>query len=117
MSQPNSVPRLGRPNKKDAWKAHHLIPRAPQAFEGRSTPQNSSKKNSHHKQTKRTLDIEPHLKIYKSNINKTFEAIQTNAIKHLQHIILTKTQIENKHAPPKRHPIILNTKVYFTHGT
>lgn len=45
MSQPNSVPRLGRPNQNDAQKAHNLVPHA-QAFGVRSTSQNSSKNNS-----------------------------------------------------------------------
>lgn len=54
--------------------------------------QNSSKNNYHHKQTKHTLDIEPCLKIYESDINKTIKATQTNAIKYLQHVVLTRTQ-------------------------
>jgi hypothetical protein len=54
--------------------------------------QNCSKKNYHHKQTKHTLAIEPRLKIYESYVNKTFNATQTNAIKYLQHNVLTRTQ-------------------------
>lgn len=52
------------------------------------------------KQFKHTLNIEPHLKTYKIDMNKNRKAIQTNAIKYLRHIVLTKDKYKiNMHLP------------------
>lgn len=49
-----------------------------------------------YKNIKRTLNNQLHIQVYLHLTDKALNTIHINAIKHLQHNILTKRRIENK---------------------